>query len=281
MASVLLGCFLWSYWPVLVELVAAWEREPDYSHGYLVVPVALYILWSRRSDCPAGTFSFHWLGLLPLAACFAIRMAGSLWYIDFLQAWSIPFWVAGVCWCLGGWAFLRWALPGIGFLAFMIPLPFRAETMLSLPLQSIASRISCFMLQVLGQPAIREGNVVIVNDLELMIVEACSGLRIFMSIIAVAYVYAALVQRPWWIKAGLILSVVPIALLVNALRITVTALLHFMVSGEAAHKFSHDAAGWFMMPVAAVMMAGIIWYLGRLVFEVEAESAGDVLRGSR
>ncbi len=272
----IVAAFIWSYWPVLVELVGAWSREPDYSHGYLVIPVALCMLWTRRSQWPGFSASLAWSGLVLLCFAAVVRLAGSLWYIDFLQAWSLPFWIAGACWFLAGWRFLRWASPAIIFLGFMIPLPFRAETLLSLPLQSIASRLSCGLLQILGQPAIREGNVVVINDLELAVVEACSGLRIFMSIIALAFAYFVFVRKPWWVKAGVFLSILPVALITNALRIALTALLCVYVSTEVGYNFSHDSAGWVMIALAATLMAAVGWYLSRLLFEVETQTTREV-----
>jgi exosortase len=276
-ATFVLAVFAWSYWPVLGELWAAWEREPDYSHGYLVIPVSLLMLWTRRSQRPALGTRLAWGALALVCMAILVRAAGSLWYVDFLQAWSIPLWLAGACWFLAGWRFLRWTLPAIAFLGFMIPLPFRAEMLLSQPLQSIASRLSCALLQVLGQPAIREGNVVVIHDVELAVVEACSGLRIFMSIVALAFAYFVFVKTPWWVKVGVFVSVLPVALITNAMRIALTGLLHIYVSGEAAHRFSHDFAGWLMIPAAAAMMAGIAWYLSRVVFEVQAQTTRDML----
>lgn len=274
---IVVAAFSWSYWPVACDLVHVWNYEPDYSHGYFVLPAALYFLWARRDSLPAPSDRLHWGGMMLLCLSAAIRVAGSLWYIEALEAWSLPFWVAGTCWLLGGWRLLKWALPAVGFLAFMIPLPFRAEHLLSLPLQRVATKLSCWMLQFLGRPAVAEGNVIYMNDVVLGIAEACSGLRIFMSIAALSYVYMVLVRRGWWMKALLGASVLPVALATNAVRIVATGLLHECVSGEAAHKFSHDLAGWLMIPVAAGLLGIVSWYLGRLVIDVETVSPGELM----
>ena len=279
-AAALLGAFLWSYWPVFGHLVTAWQTVPDYSHGYFVIPVAGYLLWSRRSSMPGRTARFAWGGAVLLLLSLAVRIAGSLWYIDAVEAWSLPLWVAGAVWLLGGRRMLRWSAPAVIFLGFMIPLPFRAETLLSEPLQGVASRLSCWLLQTLGQPAIREGNVVLLGDVRLNIVEACSGLRIFISICALAFVYDALTKKPWWTRCALLAAVAPVAVAANALRITLTGLLNVMVSGEAAHRFSHDFAGWLMLPVAAVLLAGWLWYVGRLIVERQTINAADLLHGA-
>lgn len=278
-AAVLVGAFVWSYWAVLGNLVSAWETVPDYSHGYFVIPVAGYLLWSRRTRMPGRAAGFAWGGLLVLVFSVAVRIAGSLCYIDAIEGWSLPLWVAGAIWMLGGRPMLWWAAPAVVFLGFMIPLPFRAETLLSGPLQGVASRLSCWFLQTLGQPAIREGNIVLLGDVRLNVVDACSGLRIFISICALAFVYDALTNKPWWTRWALVAAIAPVAIAANALRITFTGLLHLMVSGEAAHRFSHDFAGWLMLPVAGVLMAVWLWYISRLIVERQTVTAADLLHG--
>ncbi len=261
------------------KLTSAWETVPDYSHGWFVTPVAAYLLWSRRAGMPGRVAGFAWGGLLLLVFSMMVRIGGSLWFIDAIEGWSLPLWVAGAVWMLGGRQMLWWASPAIVFLGFMIPLPFRAETMLSGPLQSVASRLSCWFLQTLGQPTIREGNIVLLGDVRLNVVEACSGLRIFISICALAFIYDALAKKPWWTRCALWAAVAPVAIVANALRITFTGLLHVTVSGEAAHRFSHDFAGWLMLPVAAALLAAWLGYVGRLIVERQTVAATDLLHG--
>ena len=138
------------------------------------------------------------------------------------------------------------------------------------------------MLQMLGQPALAEGHTIHLGEHQLEVEQACSGLRIFIGIGALAFAYVVIVRRAWWEKAVLLLSVVPIALIANATRVVATGLLYQYVSGEAARKFSHDAAGWVMILFAAGLFALVLWYLGKLVREVEpVEMDGVVRRGSR
>ena len=117
------------------------------------------------------------------------------------------------------------------------------------------------------------------QPVRLEIAEACSGLRIFVSIAALAFAYVVLINKPWWTKAAVACSVLPVALLTNAVRIIATGLLNTHISGEAAHRFSHDAAGWAMIPVAAAFIAVVIWYVGRLIVEVKTVSTGELLAG--
>jgi exosortase len=164
---------------------------------------------------------------------------------------------------------LWWSSPAIAFLFFMIPLPFGVERMLSLPLQRIAAILSTWTLQFLGQPAIAEGNTIWLNNINLEVEQACSGLRIFMGILALAYAYLILVRRARWERIFLIVSVIPVALAANCARIVATAFLYQYVSDAAAKRFSHDFAGWAMIPLAAFLFALVLWYVGALFREEE------------
>lgn len=273
----LAAMFGWSYWPVLARLVHAWETEPDYSHGWFVVPVVCYLLWSRRASLPCESAA-RWGGLVLLILSVLVRVLGSIFFIDAIEAWSLILWVVGAIWLLGGWRLCWWSLPAIGFLFFMIPWPYSAERLLSRPLQQVASSLSCWMLQTIGQPALREGNVVLVADVRLNVVEACSGLRIFVSIVALAYVYCLLTSKPWWTRLAIFLAVAPVAIFANALRIALTGILNVAWSSEAARHFSHDFAGWLMLPVAGALLALGGWYLDRLIVPVEVLKPGALLR---
>src|SRR5262245_50683632 len=168
---------LWAYWPTLGEMAQRWGHDPQYSHGFLVPLFALFLLWLRRDRLAAGTLRPSWWGLALLAVGIAMRLvSGFFWYVS-LDDYSLLPCIAGLCLVLGGPTAWRWSWPAIAFLAFMVPLPHRASVMLAGPLQFFATQTSTFALQTLGFPALAEGNVILLNDVEIGIVEACSGLR--------------------------------------------------------------------------------------------------------
>ncbi len=272
----LLIAFLWSYWPTLAETVRQWDTQPDYSHGYFVVPVALFLLWVRRDSFPGMAGRIAWGGLVLLFASLGLRWLGGYYYLGSVDAWSMIIWCAGVVWLFAGWRVLWWASPAIAFLFFMIPLPFSAERMLSLPLQRIATKLSTGGLRFFGQPALAEGNTILLGETRLEVVQACSGLRIFVGILALAFAYIVIVRRPIWQKAVVALSVIPVTLIANSTRIVVTGMLSQYFSSEAAHTFTHDLAGWFMIPFAAGLFALVLWYLNR-AFIAEEEVAPEAL----
>jgi len=163
----------------------------------------------------------------------------------------------------------------------MVPVPYRIAGMASEPLQRVATKLSSTTLQVLGQPAIAEGKTILLGEHHLEVEQACSGLRLFVSIMALACTYLMLVRRARWEKLVLVASVVPIAILANSARIVATGLFFQWTSSEMAHKFSHDFAGWAMIPLAAAMFWCVLWYLGRLFQESHVVPLSEIVRGTR
>jgi exosortase len=265
-----LGLFLmlavgaWSYAPTLGSLVSTWASVADYSHGFFVPPLALYFLWSRRAYFPVQRTVNPLLGGTLFLASVATRYAAAHYYLSFLDGWSLLTWLAAAAATLGGTRLLQWTAPSIGFLAFMIPLPFGAEIALSHPLQRIATTISCYALQLLGQPAFTEGNIILVGEHQLEVAQACSGLRLFVFFIALAYAYIVLIRRDRWEKLLVVVATVPIALACNAARIVVTGLILQLTSSERMHALAHDLARWGMIPLATVSFWLLLWYVGLL-----------------
>jgi exosortase len=277
-AALLVAAFAWTFWPTFVRLVNSWNVEPDYSHGYFVVPLALYFLWCRRDQMPQPRFP-GWGGLALVLASLLLNVLGSHYYLEPLNAWSILVWLTGLSWLLGGRKFCQWCLPSIAFLVFMMPLPYRVEGMFRQPLQHVATVLSCWSLQFLSLPALSEGNVISIGDTHLEVAQACSGLRVFMSIFAMAFAYAIIAKQRWWMKVFVFASVLPIAVLANSVRVTLVGLTYPYLSTPSAHRLMHDAAGWLVIPLAATMMGCVALYLGRLVVETRYATTRDLLFG--
>jgi exosortase len=271
---VLAPLFLYCYLPTLGDLLDKWLHHPSYSHGVLVPFFAAYVIWARRTGraLTDGTGALVGYGLL--AAALGVRLVGAVFVSEWFDALSMLVAGAGAVVVLGGLAALRWVLPGLLFLVFMIPLPYRVEITLGYPLQRIATIGSTYLLQTLGQPAISEGNTILINDFQLGIVEACSGLRMLVTFFAFSTAAAMLMRRGLVEKLVIVASAIPIALAVNVIRITATGVMFQVVSGEAAKVFFHDLAGWVMMPLCLAFLAVELWALRRLV--VESPAAGPV-----
>ncbi len=267
LGAALTGCLLWAYWPTLATMAERWSTDPQYSHGFLVPVFALIVLWARRDRFPRGELTPSWWGVPLLLAGVALRLVGAYLYLEAVDAFSLLPSLAGLCLLVGGLPALRWSWPALAFLGFMLPLPFQVELFLAHPLRRVATVSSTYLLQLLGLPALAEGNVIVIEELRLGVIDACSGLGMLMNFYALATAAAMIVQRPALDRVVLIVSAVPIALIANILRVAATAVAHSTVGSAAANAVMHDLAGWLMMPLAV----GLLWlelrYLDRLLIE--------------
>ena len=278
---------IWAYWTTLAEIADRWATDPQYSHGFLVPVFAAYLLWSRRGVVRAADLGPRWWGAGLVLAGGGLRMAGHFFYLPWVEAGSLLVVLAGLTAAAGGRRLLAWAAPAILFLAFMIPLPHRAQTLLGGALQQVATAASTYALQTLGVPAVSEGNVILLTDTRLGVVEACSGLTMLVTFFALAAGVAILARRSWPERGLILLSAVPIAVSANVVRITATGVLFEAHQGDLGRAVFHDLAGWLMMPLGLAMLFGELYVLGRAVVPAggaagrapAAEARGDPGRG--
>ncbi len=273
--SVLVAFTLWAYWPTFVWMESQWRNEPDYSHGYLIVPLALVLLYRRMDLMPQSGFSLGWGGLSLLLVAVALRVVGRLAYMDFLDGWTLVPWVAGLVWLFCGRKILWWSLPAVVFLLLLTPMPYRFESMLSFKLQGISTILSATVLRIFGFPAITEGNTIWLGDQHLMVEEACSGLRIFMGMVAMGFFFAALTRRSWLDRVVILACSAPIAIIANAFRVTLTGMAYYWLDAERAHA-AHDQLGVVMIFVGAGMLFAASSYWERL-YRPNPELQGDFL----
>lgn len=271
---VLVGLLLlvlgWAYWPPLRDMLAKWTSDPQYSQGYVVPLFALFLVWRNREKLAHEDCTPSLWGLLLLAVGVATRLAGTALYFDWLEGVSLIPVLCGVSVLLWGWRGLRHTWYAWAFLFFMVPLPYRVETGLSHPLQRIATISSTYSLQTLGFPAFAEGNVIVVNDHRIGIIEACNGLGMLMLFFALSVGVAILTKRHWLDRVLLVLAAVPIAVLANTIRITLNTIIRDKVSERLADVL-HDYAGWEMMPLAL----GMLWLLLKMIDLVLVDTSDE------
>jgi exosortase len=269
-AAATAAAIAWSYFPSLAYLARWWE-DPNYSHGWLIVPIALFILWQRREMLPAIAIRHRWWNFLPLALLLAWRH----WLYEtndqWLEAATLPLVIAAATLAVGGWGAIRWAWPALVFLIFMVPLPNRFDDFLSAPLQRIATTGAYQLLTALGLPVVAEGNVILIHSQRVEVAEACRGLSMLLSFGALITAMVILVRRPIWERIVLILSIIPIALLCNIIRISITAVAYGYYD-RPVHEV-HDYAGYGMMALALGIVLAEMKIMSWLVIEERGEAA--------
>ncbi|MEZ6139251.1 MAG: exosortase/archaeosortase family protein [Zavarzinella sp.] len=270
-AWLLVIALVWTYFPALTQLLNKYLNDPQYSHGILVPFFALF-LWMRRPiDATAAVKPWPIVGGTLLVGALSMHLLATAISFLTLNALSILLSVLALIMIYRGKSGIRQSWPALIFLLFMVPMPYQSERILGAELQNIGTICTTLLLQCFGQPAIRDGNLILIGEVRLGVVEACSGLRMMVTFAAFCVAAVLVLERHWVHKLLILLSCVPIALLVNILRITATGLCHIWLKDSASKTkvmdFLHDFNGWMMMPVGLAFLLLELWVLKHLLVE--------------
>ncbi len=272
---ILAFAFLWSYWPTLLDLSEIWRGSDEYSAGMLVPFLAIYVLWSRRQEIVKTSIHPAILsGIVIFVLAQTIRGLGLYFMYDSAERLSLIFSVAAIILLVFGWQFLKRLTPIVLFLFLMLPWPNRVQGAVALPLQGYATNSAVFCLELVGYEVIQDGNIIRIGDTSVAVAEACNGLRMITAFFVISGLVVLLARRTWWEKLIVLVSSLPIAMLCNTIRLTITAIAFTILKGENWEQLFHDFGGYAMMPLALTMMVGELWLLAQLTMppaEIEPE----------
>ncbi len=237
------------YAPVLRSLIRQWSTDADMGHGFFVPVIAGYIVWQNRAELMAITPQPNWWGLAVVLLGGIQLIIGTLGVELFLARTSFVIVLIGMVWMLGGNLMLKKLAFPLFLLFFMVPIDAVIYNQITFPLQLLASRLADGALTLLAVPVLREGNILELPNQRLSVVEACSGIRSLLSLTFLSLVYGYFFEKRTWIRVVLFFSTVPIAILANSSRVTITGVLT-QVKPDAAEGFFHEAEGWVIFMVA-------------------------------
>lgn len=247
------GLLILSYAPVLYRLAVQWMNDEDMGHGVFVPVVAGYVVWKTRDRWLPGAGSPNWWGLV-VVAWGALQLAvATLGAELFLARTAFIVSLAGVVLALGGFQVLRALAFPLFLLFFMVPIPAIVYNQVTFPLQLLASEMASQALSAMGIPVLREGNIIELASQRLNVVEACSGIRSLLSLSFLSLVYGFFFDGRAWMRVLLFAATVPIAILANAGRVTLTGLMS-EYDVELARGFFHLASGWVVFMIALVIL---------------------------
>ena len=252
-ACVTMGVVL-VYWQVLVRLVDAWIVDGNYSHGFLIIPIAAYFAWERKEELTQTPVSPSWFGLVVFGGGILVLLAGLLGSELFLSRVSLVATLAGIVLFLFGWRHLRILAFPLAFLVLMIPLPAIVFNRIAFPLQLLASQVGESAMDAVHIPVLREGNVLVLATTTLEVAEACSGIRSLVSLLTLGIIYGYFADPRGWVRTVIALSTVPIAIFANGARVAGTGMAAHWYGAAAAEGFFHEFSGWAVFVVAFAMM---------------------------
>jgi len=249
------------YAPILYFMFLHWGAVNDYSHGYLVGPLAIYFAWERRRDLRRATIRPSWWGLLPLAFGTLALTIGRLGVELTAMRSSFVMTLIGLqLLLLGREVFRILAFPML-FLFFMVPLPQSLVNVIAFPLQLVAADFAVDALHLLQIPALREGNIIHLAGTQLFVAEACAGLHSLMALGMLAVLFAYYFRKNWMEQVIIVSSAIPIAIFVNAFRVALTGYLANRMGADAAQGLIHQTEGLFTFGLAFTLLLVEAWLL--------------------
>ena len=275
----------------LEGLAEAWSK-PEFSHGPVIPCLSFYLfLREARALPPAtGPVTDRWPGVAVIAAALLLATLGNLAEIDHLVFYALIVWTGGLVLTGFGWRRGLTFWPSVLHLVFMLPLPQFLYWKVSTALQLASSEIGVRLVQAAGVPVYLDGNIIDLGVYMLQVAEACSGLRYLFPIMSFTYVFAVLYRGPVWHKLVLLLSAIPIAVMMNAVRIGIIGILVDRYGIAQAEGFLHVFEGWviflsclgvlFLMAKAMQRLSGDRRRLGEAL-ELDFSGLGGVLAGVR
>ena len=250
-SAVLLMLFL----AVITGLFVNWYEDPDYSHGFFVPLLSTYMIWRKRDELLSLSARPSRHGLFIVGGSLGLLFLGSLGAELFLTRIAFLGTIAGLIVYFLGWPMLRAVSFPMGFLLLMIPLPVLVYNEIVFPLQSLASSFATRVLETVNLfPVLKEGNVLVLPNNRIEVVEACSGIRSLMSLITLAVAYGYFVERNRYLRIALVLLVLPLAVVSNGFRVVGKAVLTYYWGPKAAEGFLHSFSGWVIFIVATCLL---------------------------
>ncbi len=252
-----LGLTTYVYFPILSQMYYTWRTNPDYSHGLVVVPLALYFAYGKTPQLRRAKLEGSWWGVAVLAAGVGSVCIGELGGLLTALRSGYVLTLMGLVLLLAGQRVFKILLFPMMFLFLMVPLPQSLVNIIAFPLQLVAAGWAVGSLQSFGIPALLEGNIIHLAHTQLFVAEACSGLRSLMALLTLGVVLAQFFRAGRIVQQSiLVASAIPIAIVVNAVRVSLTGVLTHNFGREAATGMIHEFQGMITFSMAFVLLLG-------------------------
>ena len=245
---------LFLYRNILGRLILTWVNDQDYSHGFIVPLISCSLIWRKKTELMTAKRQPHWSGFPVFIGGLLMLAAGIVGAENFISRVSFMVVISGLILIFYGMKFFQLLLMPVAFLILMIPPPSIIMNRLTFPLQILASKLAFLMLYLFQVPSIREGNLILLPNITLEVVEACSGIRSLVALITLALVFSYFLHSRTVVRILFTLSVIPIAVISNAMRVAGTGMLAYYANPQLSQGFFHEFAGWIVFMVAVFLL---------------------------
>lgn len=272
----------WIFREEVNSIVTRWVTDSSWSHGFLIPLFSLYFLNQKKDELLSiEKTTPSWLIGLPVLIFFLILYPLNI--VQFKFGYGKPLILIATLGAtvlfLGGWKVIRYAWLPVCYLFFAVPLPSRLYSQITIPMRKLASQVATMLLNLVPElEATAQGVVIDVmykgQPLEpsLDVAEACSGMRLLMAFLALGVAMAYLHERPVWQRLVLLATTIPIAILCNVVRVTITGFIYILWDPKYAQGIYHDMLGMLMLPLAFCLYGGLAWLMTNLFMEEDADA---------
>ncbi len=248
------------YAPVLSSMAVKWYEDPNYSHGFIVPFISGYAVYRRLGEIKAADAVPADRGLLLIIAALLLFVAASLVAESFTMGLSLVMTMAGIVLYLFGRKVCGLLLFPLGYLFFMVPLPYTVYDSIAFPLKLFITKYSVMFLKGVGVIVWREGNIIMFPNAVFEVADACSGIRSLMSLLALGVAFGYFTRKSFAARFAVAASAAPVAVIANWLRVVITGMLAQFRGARAAEGFFHEFTGLavFGLAVAMLIISGVL-----------------------
>jgi exosortase D (VPLPA-CTERM-specific) len=264
--SLLIISFLLCYWHTIAGLIPIWDGDGDYSYAPIIPLIIAYLIWERRKDIISKPIGTSWTGAPFFILFLVISIYGILGSSPSAVRPAMPLIILSITlFCFGREVFKVLAFP-LSLFIFMIPLSTTFQATVGVFLKSVSTKLGEQLLRICSVPVFVEGNVIDLGVTKLQVVDACSGFRFVLPLLAMGVMFSYFFEKVRWKQILLTVITIPIAIVANGMRIGITGILTQHYGAEAAEGFFHGFSGWvfFMFAFASLF---IIHYLLKKLFK--------------
>lgn len=251
---ILLAAFIFCFFPVWQGLIHAWASSDEYSHGFFIIPLCFYIVWLKKEALAQVPVKSSLLGFGMIIFALLLYVFAYHAEIMTLSSFSMVFLTAGAIAYFYGFLMLKKLIFPLFLQLFMIPVPAQIYSKLTIPLQLFVSEISVWLSSIFEIPIYRDGNLIYLPDQTFQVVQACSGLRSMVALLTLCVVFGYFTLRSNFLRTILFITGVPVAILVNIIRVLIMILFFYYFNIDLTSDSVHTVFGLVIFGLALILI---------------------------
>ncbi len=258
------GVLIIPFYTALNQMLGKWLGTDEYSHAIFLPVVAAFFIWCKKDELAREELSGSWLGPLVVLFGFAMQVAGELATLYTVTQYAYLLVLAGFVLSISGVRHFLYFMPSLIILFFTIPLPNFIYNNLSSKLQLISSELGVLFIRLFNIPVYLQGNVIDLGAMKLQVVEACSGLNYLFPLLSIGFIAAYIFKAPWWQRLMVFLSIIPITVVMNSVRIGIIGISVDKFGSALTEGALHFFEGWIVFMISLAILFFEIWLFNRI-----------------